>query len=183
MQYFVDSSRSIFEHLWIMSAMTQDLIAARQDNSEERILHVLHALPEETKHRKIFRLIMVHNENMKTFKKSWNEVRTFEIVCPFQRSICCQRKQTQGWQPYHYKWPKKGCYPLRTPSVKVVLLRNKRVRDKRRILQVWSVVTVKRRHSLLGIGLRRLRYLFPLKLLNYMDAPMHLLQVLFHNGL
>jgi len=51
MQYTINSSHSIFEHLRAVSAMVRDLKAAGYDVSEEeQVLNVIRALPDDNEH-------------------------------------------------------------------------------------------------------------------------------------
>jgi len=71
-----------------MSVVARDLkVVGRKFFENKLVLNVIQALPE-TEYWESFKLVMVYNENMKTFKLILkyleNGARAFEIVLPLQ---------------------------------------------------------------------------------------------------
>jgi len=71
MQYEMDSTRTIAEHLQTMSAMVHDLKAAeREISKEESVLNVIRALPIQPDHWKNVKLAMTHSEHIRPLQRS-----------------------------------------------------------------------------------------------------------------
>jgi len=69
MQYKIDSNQSMIKRLCVMSVVARDLKAAEWEiPKEDQFLNVIRA-PPDIDHWKSFKLIMAHNENIKTFKE------------------------------------------------------------------------------------------------------------------
>ena len=68
MNYKMDSSRTVVEHLRIMSGIVRDLKAAGKDISEgEQVLNVIRALPDEPLHWEQVKTVLTHSDHLKTF--------------------------------------------------------------------------------------------------------------------
>jgi len=122
MQYTINSSRSISEHLRIMSAMVRDLRAAGEEISEEeQVLNVIRALPEN-EIWKSFKSIMTHNENIKTFeaisKHLEMEEERIKVYTPGNMAFVVKGSGPRGKKPYRGKRPRKGPPPPQKPHPK-----------------------------------------------------------------
>jgi len=68
MQYEMESTRTMVEHLWTIGAMVWDIKAAKwKISEEEQVLNVVRALPSEPEHWKNIKLTMTHSKHLKTF--------------------------------------------------------------------------------------------------------------------
>ena len=68
MNYKMDSSRTVVEHLRIMSGIVRDLKAAGKDISEgEQVLNVIRALPDAPPHWEQVKTVLTHSDHLKTF--------------------------------------------------------------------------------------------------------------------
>jgi len=116
MQYTIDFSRSIFEHLRAMSAMVRDLKAAGQEVSEEeQVLNVIKALPNDNEYWKSFKVFMTHNEHVKTFEAISKHLEMGEehlkLYAPPSVAFIAKGLGPKGRKPYHGKKPKKDPGP------------------------------------------------------------------------
>lgn len=117
MDYTIDPSHNVTEHLRIMSAMVRDLKAAGRDvPDEEQIVNVLRSLPSDTEEWKNFKLLMSHSENIKTFaelaKHVEMEVERQKALKPSTSNVALV---VQGKSKYKKPKPtKKGRRPAQT---------------------------------------------------------------------
>lgn len=78
-QYQMDSSRTMTEHLRIMSGVIRDLKAAGKEISEgEQVLNVIKALPIESQHWNHVKTILTYSDNIKTFAEVQSHIEMEE---------------------------------------------------------------------------------------------------------
>ena len=78
-QYQMDSSRTMTEHLRIMSGIIRDLKAAGKEISEgEQVLNVIRALPVESQHWNHVKTVLTHSEHIKTFAEVQSHIEMEE---------------------------------------------------------------------------------------------------------
>lgn len=133
MNYKMDPSRTVIEHLRIMSGIIRDLKAAGKDISEgEQVLNVIRALPDEPPQWEQVRTVLTHSDHLKTFGQIQSHLEMEEerlkmfgtpnVALVFKGIRPKSNKNTRGRQFKRGSRPP----PLRKVGQMLEWLRNKR---------------------------------------------------------
>lgn len=79
MQYQIDSTHTIAEHLRSISAIIHALkVAGLEISEEEQVLNMIHELPSHPEHQKDVKFVMTQSKHMNTFTKIQSQLKIEE---------------------------------------------------------------------------------------------------------